>query len=304
MADLSNENMGDEAGAVGETGEQDNAAIETEARGMGWKPKDEFHGDPKRWTDAATYVENGRKMLPLVQAENRRLHTQVGSQSQQLQQLQAKISELTEGQTELREFYEEQIRSQVKIERSRLTAELKQARSDGDVDREMEIREELDDLKTTPEPKKKPVPAAGDKNSLENQQLHPTFLEWASNNRWFGVDQKRTFAAEQIARQGRFESDSGEIARLEGKDFYDEVDRRLNKQTRTPPTPSKVLGSGGGRSNGTSVARTYSDLPAEAKAECDKQAAKFVKPNGQWKTAADYRKYYVQTFENIGGFDR
>lgn len=284
-------------------GAPDVEAIEQEARQMGWKPKDEFRGKPEHWTDATTYVENGRKMIPLLRADKERLQTQVASQSQQLTQLQAKINELTEGQSELREFYEEQLKSQVKIERQRLTSELKQARTDGDEDREAEIIGELADLKNnTAAPAAKP--AEKSKPDPETQKLHPEFLEWAQANRWFGVDRKRSFAAEQIARQIQYERDSGEIEPIEGKAFYDELDRRLARANRTPPGPNKVLGSGGGRSNGAPDARTYSDLPADAKAECDKQAARFVKPNGQWKTTAEYRKFYVQTYENIGGFDR
>ena len=37
------------------------ADVEARAREMGWKPQEEFHGDPSRWVDAEAYVEELKK---------------------------------------------------------------------------------------------------------------------------------------------------------------------------------------------------------------------------------------------------
>ena len=45
---------------------------EKRARAMGWRPKEEFKGDPDKWVDAAQFADNADKSLPLAKAEARR----------------------------------------------------------------------------------------------------------------------------------------------------------------------------------------------------------------------------------------
>jgi hypothetical protein len=60
-------------------------------------------------------------------------------------------------------------------------------------------------------------------------------------------------------------------------------------------------GAGGGGQNG------YSQLPADAKAQCDRQASRFIgkadaQGNVKYKTIDDYRAYYANTlFDNSVG---
>lgn len=44
---------------------------EAEARQHGWMPKEEFKGDPDRWSDAKTFVDRTDEVLPLVKKEKR-----------------------------------------------------------------------------------------------------------------------------------------------------------------------------------------------------------------------------------------
>src|SRR3990167_11082395 len=41
-------------------------AVETEARSMGWVPKEEFRGPESQWRDAEEFVERGHNVLPIV----------------------------------------------------------------------------------------------------------------------------------------------------------------------------------------------------------------------------------------------
>src|SRR3990167_8194923 len=49
------------------------AEVETKARDMGWVPKEQYRGDPERWKPADEFVRRGEEVLPIVNAENRRL---------------------------------------------------------------------------------------------------------------------------------------------------------------------------------------------------------------------------------------
>lgn len=42
---------------------------EAEARENGWTPKEDFRGEPERWKDAKTFVEDGERILPIVRSQ-------------------------------------------------------------------------------------------------------------------------------------------------------------------------------------------------------------------------------------------
>lgn len=42
---------------------------ESEARELGWVPKDEFRGDESRWTDAESFVKRGETQMPLLKKQ-------------------------------------------------------------------------------------------------------------------------------------------------------------------------------------------------------------------------------------------
>lgn len=55
---------------------------EQRAKAMGWKPlpadprnpqPNEYRGDPRRWTDAATFIAHGEEELPILRDQNRRM---------------------------------------------------------------------------------------------------------------------------------------------------------------------------------------------------------------------------------------
>ena len=44
------------------SGDADVSAIETEARQQGWKPLEEFEGNPEHWRDAQEFLEFGQRL--------------------------------------------------------------------------------------------------------------------------------------------------------------------------------------------------------------------------------------------------
>jgi hypothetical protein len=44
---------------------------EAEARQQGWRPKEEFQGDPDRWTDAETFARRADEVLPILKKRDR-----------------------------------------------------------------------------------------------------------------------------------------------------------------------------------------------------------------------------------------
>ena len=68
------------------TDEDDSRDYEAEARGMGWRPKGEFKGDPRNWKDAKSYVEDGGRYVGLLRAENKRLTEDIEKRAERVKQ--------------------------------------------------------------------------------------------------------------------------------------------------------------------------------------------------------------------------
>ena len=288
--------MSAEAGDV--TG---SSAVEQEARGMGWRPLDEFKGDPEKWVEASEFVEKGKHYVPLLRKSNERLEGQVSQLTSELRTLKGDLESSKTSVQELQEFYEEQLVERIALERKQLKADLREARSNEDIDREVEINTSLSKLDAAEQDVKGKLNGKEVIGAPEVPPLEPTFLAWVEQNAWFKVDPERRFEAIQAAERITHEIRMGRMQPLNGTAFYAEVDKSLAK-VKEPPGRSKVEGSRGGATRSNGQGRTYSDLPAEAKAACDREAKRFVKPSGLWKTDAEYRKHYVEVLERTGYF--
>lgn len=262
-------------------------AVVAKASSQGWVPKESYRGTAP-WVDAETFVRRGEEILPIVKAENRRLHTRQEALERELREAKEAIEGVKTLSTQI-------AADRIKADRAALQAEIRAAREAGDVDREEAAREELADLrdkeKQTPTPSK---PSA----SPTAAAMESAFAEWHARpeNAWFGVDERKTRMAQVIAQEVRA-TPAGQA--LSPTAFLERVAEETEKTFQPAPAPrgqsksegGRPSGGGGGRSNGHS----YDDLPADAKAACDYQARQFVGKPG-YKTAADFQAYYAKIY--------
>lgn len=61
--------------------------FETEARSHGWKPQDEFQGDPSKWTDAETFVKRADEIMPLMREQNKDLRRKLSDMERTVRKL-------------------------------------------------------------------------------------------------------------------------------------------------------------------------------------------------------------------------
>jgi len=264
--------------------------VEQEARTLGWVPQEEFKGDPNRWVDADTFVERGHTVMPILRKNNERLETLVKQQAEELNKMKNLFSASQESITELQKVHADATKAAVEKARREVMAELKQAKIDGDVDREIALQEELQELKNqasapTPQAPQAAVPA-------QQEQMHPDLAAWMSENTWFGTDQRKTQKAMGIAQVLRSDPENDN---LQGRAFFDRVLQELEGRA---PRADKV---GGARSSETSGAsggggKSFSDLPADAKETCDRQGKKLVGEGRAFKDMAAWRSYYANLY--------
>ena len=272
--------------------------VKVKAVGMGWVDKSDFKGDPDKWVDADVFLERGETIMPILKKSNERLNHDVTSLRGEVDRLQALLEGSQDSIKALQDFYSESTKRAVKKARQELLKELHQAKKDGDVDAEVAITDELtrtvealapngDDTEDTREPKKNPVVVQKDYTK------EPWWQEWSGENSWFGQDKKRTAAAMGIAVRIR-----GESPELTGRSFLDAVAEELDELTKGNPRAgdSKVEGGRGGASNRSDGAKTFGDLPADAKAACAKQEARLVGEGKSFKTKKEWQTHFVAKY--------
>ena len=271
------------------------AAVEQEARALGWVPEGEYRGDKSRWIDAETFVKRGTELMPILQANNRRLVDQNQKLQGRIGELEESVKAATESVEELRKFHTAETKRKVEDERKRIMAELKAAKKDGDVDAEVELTSALNQVdkaleaedKRKPDEPPKRKPAATD-------EVHPDFHDWSSDNPWFGKDKRRTRQVMDVAQELRA---SG--SRLEGRAFFDKCAEEAAETFGWDGEGRPATKYGSGRPTGGGArkgGKTYDDLPADAKAACDSYAEKIVRKGGPYPDMKSWRDYYTKEF--------
>lgn len=268
-------------------------SVEAEARNLGWVPQEDFRGDTSRWVDAETFVERGHTIMPILKKTNERLDGTVRQQAEEIARLKTLFNASQESIQELQNVHKDATRAAVEKARKDVMAELKDAKQSGDIDREMALTEELADLKVQQATADAAKPAKVQLAAPTPETPHPDFPAWMEENKWFGVDQRKTLRAMGIAQELRAEP---EYDSLQGKPFFDKIMSVMDERSGGPRT-SKVAeprGSGGG--GGQAGKRAFNDLPPDAKETCDRQGRKLVGEGRAFKDMGAWRQYYTNLY--------
>jgi len=255
-------------------GERD---FESEARAMGWRPQEEFSGDPKQFIDAKTFVERGEQFLPILKAQNKNLV--------------ATVRKLERGLAEATEFFSKAEQRSYERALAELKAQQLQAVETGDVQAFKAVEHEIGELQKETAAKMKTA-AAGD----DAETLQEALIEWRAENSWYqpdAADPDRKLMsdyADLVARK----MGARETLGMQPREYLDaiaeKVRERFPKHFAKPGTQpkAKTTTEAPTRGSGKPGGKTFADLPAEAQ----RQADRFVKV-GVLKSRDDYVKSYA-----------
>jgi hypothetical protein len=244
--------------------------VRQEAESQGWVPKERFRGNESDWVDADTFVKRGREILPILRKNNENLIKDLNSTKEQLKEFREAAEEFKKFQRDAYERkaqdYEKRIQE---IKESRA-----QAISDGDGQKVNALDDALDVAKDELKEAKQAVKDA-DKAPIEtpaSTEIDPGLQVWLDRNTWFGQDKRMTGIVNGIGESLRLE-----FPLLKGQAFLDKLDEVLaeefpGKFGGEKKSPASRVESGSGRASrgSSSNAQTYDNLPAEAKAACDR----------------------------------
>lgn len=269
--------------------------VEQEARTLGWLPKEQFKGDPAKWTDAETFVARGKEIMPILRKNNERLLAEVGTVRTQLNEVQTALKEATESLEEFRKYNEETSRRAYERAVRDLRAQKVEAIKEGDGEKVVEIEDAMAQLdaqskKVTSAPAPAPKPAAA--APAPAPEIHPDFKAWEQDNKaWLAEPEKQAYA-QSVAGFVRAQNPT-----LQGRAFLDEITKMVEKHFGGTPTAKSEGGEGSGGFGPRGGSRTYADLPAEAKAACDRMEARLVGENRAFKTRDEWRKNYAKNYD-------
>ncbi|CAB4120852.1 hypothetical protein UFOVP2_30 [uncultured Caudovirales phage] len=260
--------------------------IETEAKALGWIPKDQFRGDESKWTDADEFVRRGKDIMPILRKNNEKLLTEVTDVKGQLGAVQTALREAQESMAEFKKYHEETAQRAYDAALRDLRAQKATAITENDGATVVAVEEAIDKLnKQAPVALKSPEPSA----PTTPPQVHPDFAKWESDNSpWLSDADKKAYA-HSIGGYVRAMNPN-----LTGRAFLDKITEEVEKRFGgSAPTQKVEAGGTPSRKSG----RTFTDLPAEAKAACDRFGAKMVGANRAFKTMAEWRASYVSSYD-------
>lgn len=253
---------------------------EKRARVMGWRPREEFKGDPDKWVDAVQFAENADKSLPLAKAEARRA-------LERADRLEAELRKQQEDIKRFAAFHAKVEEDSYSRAREQLRRELIEARHSFDADKELQVEDQLRALDyeqraraTTQQ--REPEPVAPQVDPEVSRWLDDAGKTWGKNPRAVQMSQ---MVAEEMRKNGE---DSTGVAFLEKvkhamrKEFPQFFDGMTNERRSNPP----AVASGAG-SSPRAKGKSFADLPADAKQAC----RDFIK-RGFIKDEAQYVKEY------------
>jgi hypothetical protein len=135
---------------------------EEQAREQGWRPKEEWDGDPDKWRPAKEFVERGE------------LFGKIDHMGRELKETRKALKMLQEHHTKVKE-------TEFKRAVDELKALQKKHLEEGNSDGYLETSELLTDLKA--EQKAREAVA-----EVTPNQPHPDFVQWVNANKWYNAD--------------------------------------------------------------------------------------------------------------------
>lgn len=230
---------------------------EIEAREQGWVPKEEYTGDENKWIDAKEFVS--RK--PLFE--------KISKQSKELKEQRKAIDQLVQVNIKTRA---EEFNRALAV----LKAQKKEAFTEGDPDKIVEIEDSIDAVKE----QRDAFLAQATRDAQEQVSETPAeFTQWTNRNTWYNTSKPMKAYADaegrELARQGKSPSEVLEaVEKLVRKEFP----QHFHNANRDKPGAVEGTGNGGAKRT------SYNPSPTERAI-----AERFV-ASGTFKSVEDYYK--------------
>lgn len=258
----------DDAAASAANGEEA-SSVEDAARRMGWRPKEEYRGDPEKWRPADEFVERGLNELPVLRDRYRKLDEKY---AKDVGDLKNQVKEMGEVLSEFREFASKGEERAYQRAMRELVAKRDAAVMHADTETFKATQAEIDSLndsvrQTVKEHKKEEVKQP----AQTAQAVDPYVEQWVSENSWFTSSKMLKNAA--VAFHTALLEDSPGLSLRENLAMVrEEVMKRFPEkfENKRRSAPAAVSDGGSADTSRRGKGKGYNDLPPDAKAACDR----------------------------------
>jgi hypothetical protein len=158
--------------------------VEQEAYKEGWRPKDEFEGDPNRWIPADEFMRRAPLFEKIEELKSRDYHNR-----KEIQEVKQTLKALSEHHKTVRQqAYKDALRE--------LQSQRKEAMEERDHDTVIRLEEEIDTLK---DERREFEQQVKQETAQQVAKPSPEFVDWVKDNEWYNTDFEMRSAADGIA---------------------------------------------------------------------------------------------------------
>lgn len=219
---------------------------EAEARDQGWRPEDEWSGDPPKggFKTAQQFVEDGEKINPILRNK--------------IDRLESRVEQLLESNKKFGEFTQKSIEREKK-EKAEVIKKLEEARKQAIAEGDGEAFDAAD----------KQLQSLNQPSNQQSDELDPVAKDWLQHNKWYETDPVlgpyADGIADRLVAQGYTPGSRayfGELTQRVKDAFPDKFENPNRKR-------SNGVEAEGEKGSKDSNAKTWANLPADAKRECE-----------------------------------
>lgn len=209
-----------------QTEERQFSPVEQKAMEQGWRPKEDFSGDPETFIDAPEFVRRGE------------LFDKIEHQSKELKQVKAALDALKQHHSKVREVeYDRALKA--------LQSARKQALVDGETERFLDLEQRIEEVK------EEKATFDAELKSVDTQQsgtANPEFISWMEKNPWYTKDEAMQAYADKLgsklAAQGHTPS---RVLTMVEQEIKKEFAHKFQNQKATRPQAVESSSRGGAK---------------------------------------------------------
>ena len=262
--------------------------VETQAREKGWKPQEEWDGDPDKWAPPGEFLSMKKRQLERAEEASRleikNLNKKVEDGAKVIEELRQTIDDFKEHRTKAEQRAYKRAYKEIE-------AKMDKAAEDGDSKAYREAKAEAEAVQKDAEEAAKESKPKG--KAKENPDEIPAYRDWIVDNEWYRKDVRMRAYAHQVAPEVI------QISGLSERDpaFYEQITKAVKEQfpdkfknaRRNGAAAVEDAGGAGAAKRGNG--KSFQDLPSDAK----ETFARFVKQGlyeNNTKAKAEYAEEY------------
>lgn len=176
-------------------GDERQTSVEERARAMGWHPlpidpdnpqPGDYRGDPRRHTDAATFIAHGEEQLPILRDQTRRLSDKVARYTADIEGLRYTVAEQARAVKDAMDLARRSDERGYNRALQEMRAEQREAVAAGDTQAFDQVQERIDAAQR--ERDANAVPPARSEQAPASESVWPETTAFINDNPWFNSD--------------------------------------------------------------------------------------------------------------------